>query len=445
MTSETGEALGPMALAALYLLLLVPAIAWHLRARRRAHVRAERALREAREDGLTEPASLHPRIDPARCLGCGSCVGACPEHGVLGLVAGRAVLVQPADCIGHGACAAACPFDAITLVLGTERRGVEIPRLGPDFQTEVPGVFVAGELGGMGLIRNAVEQGRQAIESVRAHLAGAHGGNALDVLVVGAGPAGLAASLAARQHGLRCVTIEQETLGGTVAHYPRGKIVMTRPWHLPMHGRVSLRETTREALLELWHEVVRATGIDVRTEERMVALRRDGDVFAVETTRTTHRARSVLLAIGRRGTPAKLGVPGEEQPHVVYRLVDPAQYRRRRMVVIGGGDSALEAALALAAEGATSVALAHRSESFSRAKRANRERLDRAVKEGQVQTWMRTTVRRIEREAVVLAREGVETSVPADGVIVCAGGVLPGELLRALGITLETRHGAPVR
>ena len=167
MTSEVTSAFGPLGVGVFYLALLAPAVVWHLWARRRTHVRAATALSDSREAGLMEPPSLHPVINPNRCLGCGSCVDACPEAGVLGLVHGKAVLVGPTHCIGHGACATACPFDAITLVLGTERRGVDIPRIGPDFQTAVPGVFVAGELGGMGLIRNAVEQGRQAIVSVR--------------------------------------------------------------------------------------------------------------------------------------------------------------------------------------------------------------------------------------------------------------------------------------
>ena len=213
---------------------LVPVLL-HLRATRRAHAAAELALAESRTSRLTAPPSLHPAINPNRCLGCGSCVGACPEGDVLGLIAGKAMLVNPTHCIGHGACREACPTDAITLVLGTEERGVDVPHLGPDFQTNVPGLFVAGELGGMGLIRNAVEQGRQAVDSIR-RLSGIGGGDGLDLVVVGAGPAGLAASLAARQHSLRVVTLEQDSLGGAVAHYPRGKLVMTAPLELPGFG-----------------------------------------------------------------------------------------------------------------------------------------------------------------------------------------------------------------
>ena len=133
-----------------------------LRSRAEARGRAKKAA--SAEAGLQEPASLHPKIDPSKCVGCGACVHACPEGDILGLINGKAELLEPSHCIGHGACKSACPGDAITLVFGTEKRGVDIPDVGPDFQTNVPGIFIAGELGGMGLIRNAIEQGRQAIE-----------------------------------------------------------------------------------------------------------------------------------------------------------------------------------------------------------------------------------------------------------------------------------------
>jgi thioredoxin reductase/Pyruvate/2-oxoacid:ferredoxin oxidoreductase delta subunit len=445
MTSDAAPRalLAASQLVLLYAALLAPVLGWHLWSRRRVHRRAVRARDAARSAGLTEPASLHPVIEPSRCLGCGACVTACPEGDVLGLVHGRAELVNPTHCIGHGACETACPFDAITLVLGTARRGVEIPRVGPDFETRVPGVYVAGELGGMGLIRNAVEQGRQVIDSVRRRRV-ARSRDALDVLIIGAGPAGLSASLAAKQHGLRAVTIEQETLGGTVAHYPRGKLVMTRPWELPLHGKVSLRETTKEELLSLWEEVVGGSGIDVRYQETAEAVASAGGVFEVKTSRGVHRARSLVLAIGRRGTPAKLGVPGEDAPHVVYRLEDPEQYRRQRVLVVGGGDSALEAALAVADAGAASVAICYRGEAFTRAKPANRARLEAALRERRAEAHLGARVSEIRRDAVTLEAGGCERVVSADAVIVCVGGVLPTVFLQSIGIELETLHGAPL-
>jgi thioredoxin reductase/ferredoxin len=427
-----------------YLVPLLLALAVWSRARRRSETRAVAALHATREAGLDEPATLHPEISPSRCLGCGACATACPEGDVLGIIAGKAELVNAANCIGHGACQTACPYDAITLVLGTERRGVEIPRLGPDFQTAVPNVFVAGELGGMGLIRNAIEQGRQVIDSVQ-RVPGIGSGRGLDVAIVGAGPAGLAASLAAQEKGLRYVTLEQESLGGTVAHYPRGKIVMTAPAVLPLHGRLSLGRTTKEALLEVFRDVVTRTALDVRYGERVESVARSADGFALRTPRASYSARAVVLAIGRRGSPAKLGVPGEDASHVVYRLVDPEQYRGKAVLVVGGGDSALEAAAEVAEQPGTRVALAYRGSAFTRAKAANRLRIESLAHSGRLRLFFGANPAEIRaRSALLRTADGVE-EIPADAVIACTGGVLPSEFLRLAGIETEVVRGRALR
>jgi thioredoxin reductase/Pyruvate/2-oxoacid:ferredoxin oxidoreductase delta subunit len=444
MTSEAAltEWLGSAVAWALYGLPIAAAVGLRLRRRARADARGSHALAEARAAKLAEPSSLHPVINPNRCLGCATCLAACPEDEVLGLVDGKAALVNPTHCIGHGACRDACPTDAITLVLGSETQGVEIPRLDKDFQTSVPGLFVAGELGGMALIRNAVSQGRQAIESI-ARLPRA-AASAYDVIIVGAGPAGIAASLAAKQHRLRALTLEQESLGGTVAHYPRGKIVMTAPMDLPLYGRVQVRETTKEALLQLWTQVVQKTGLAIRTEERVTGVARQGDLFEVSTVRGTHRAHAVVLALGRRGSPMKLGVPGEDLPKVVYRLVDPEQYRGRRVLVVGGGDSAIEAALAIADQPGASVALSYRGESFARAKPKNREGVEAARRSGRIDVRYGSQVVEIGAKEVTLRAGDDASRLPNDQVIVCAGGVLPSEFLRKAGVHLETLHGTPM-
>jgi ferredoxin len=344
--------------------------------RRRVSARSLAVLRESRQLGLMEPASLHPRIDASQCIGCAACIRACPEQDVLGLIDGKAQLVRAANCIGHGACQTACPVAAIELVFGTETRGVEIPVLAPDFQTNVPGLFIAGELGGMGLIRNAIEQGRQAVESLR-KLSRAGRGDGLDLVIVGAGPAGFSASLAAKQHGLRALTIEQETLGGAVAHYPRGKIVMTAPVDLPLYGKIQMRETHKEALLELWRDVERREQPCIRYEERVEGITRSDAGFEVVTTRDRYRARAVLLAIGRRGTPRKLEVPGEELPKVVYRLLEPAIPRPAR----AGGEAATARSGGHPSfpEPDTEATLACQGPSFSRAKPKNRLRVEEAA------------------------------------------------------------------
>src|SRR5580704_16240853 len=341
----------------------------------------------AAEADLLEPASLHPEIDPARCIGCGACVRACPEGDILGLINRKAILVEPSECIGHGACRLACPSDAINLVFGTARRSVDIPHVGANFETNVPGIFIAGELGGMGLIRNAIEQGRQAIDSVR-RLSGLGRAHLYDVVIVGGGAAGFSASLAAMQHRLRFVTIEQDSFGGTVAHYPRGKLVMTAPATLPLIGTVKFREVSKEKLLAFWHDAARRTGLRINYGERVESVTRRGTDIEVTSTRGRYLTRSVLLANGRRGTPRPLGVPGEELPKVVYRLIDPVQYRGQHVLVVGGGDSALEAAVSVVEEPGTTVTLSHRGDVFAKATPKNRERVAAAQSAGRLAVLM---------------------------------------------------------
>ncbi len=432
-----------MSSGSLLMLYVLPLLAvWiiYFAWRQRTQQRSIRKREAAAEAGLTEPPTLHPQIDPVRCIGCGACVRACPEGEILGLIDGKAHLIEPTDCIGHGACRAACPSDAIRLVFGTERRGVDIPYVGPDFQTNVPGVFIAGELGGMGLVRNAIEQGRQAIDAVR-RLADAGQTNIYDVIIVGSGPAGFSASLAALEHRLRFLTIEQESFGGTVAHYPRGKLVMTAPATLPLIGKVKLGEISKERLLAFWHDVARRTGLRINYGERAESVTRNGTRLEVRTTRGCYPARAVLLAIGRRGTPRQLGVPGEELSKVVYRLSDPAQYRGRHVLVVGGGDSALEAAASLAAEPGTTVTLSHRDQAFARAKLKNRERVAVAERAGRLAVLMSSEVTRIRADAVELTVDGEPSAIRNDNVIVCAGGILPTAFLQSIGIEVETKHG----
>ncbi len=417
-------------------------LAWFLNRRRLLEQRSARAREEAKAAGLNEPPSLHPVIDPALCIGCGSCVKACPEepeHHVLGIIGGRAQLVSPTDCIGHGACKASCPVGAISLVFGTERRGAEIPVLTPKFETSVPGIFIAGELGGMGLIRNALEQGRQAVEAIQAHRP--RGGKRLDVVIVGAGPAGFAASLTALSKRMSCVTLEQESLGGCVYQYPRGKVVMTAPATVPLVGKINLRETSKEALLGFWSDVERKTGVKINYRERVEDIVPDGSGFIVRTSAGQYAAHSVLLAIGRRGTPRKLGVPGEDLSKVVYRLIEPEQYAGRHVLVVGGGDSALEAAASIAEAGGASVLLSYRGESFDRAKPRNRDRVKTGVFDGRLKVLFQSNVQQIAPDCVAIEQTGRVVSVRNDAVIVSAGGVLPSDFLRRVGISVETKYG----
>jgi len=402
--------------------------------------KAVRVKSEAVDAGLDQPASLHPIIDPAICIGCGACVTACPEGKILGLVHGKAQLIEPAHCIGHGACADACPMDGITLVFGTEQRGVDIPDVGPDFQTNQPGIFIAGELGGMGLIRNAIAQGRQAMAQIAKSTADG-AGDMLDVVIVGAGPAGISASLAAQEAGLNFVTLEQDSLGGTVSHFPRGKLVMTAPAELPVYGTVKFREISKEALLEFWQGVVTKTGLKINFNERVDQIDKEPDGFRVVTPDNTYLARKILLAIGRRGTPRKLGVDGEETSKVVYRLIDAEQYSGQHVLVVGGGDSALEAASSIAEVAGTKVSLSYRNEGFARAKQKNRDRAAALNQDGKLDFYFRSTVAEIQTESVKLLHNGLNVTLINDAVIVCAGGILPSGFLKSAGVNIETKYG----
>lgn len=420
-------------------------VGWHLRRKARKQAAVVATLEQTRLAGLNEPPSLHPVVDPGLCFGSGACARACPE-GALGVVNGRATLINASACIGHGACFNACPVQALSLVFGTEKRGVDIPHVDQNFETNVPGVFIAGELGGMGLIRKTAEQGRQAMAAIAKRHGRLKAVTAeLDVLIVGAGPAGLSAALSAKHHGLRYRVIEQEDgLGGAVYHYPRHKIAMTAPFRLDLEGTVRLgREITKEALLAFWQKVVQRHGLQIHFQEQFLGLQAQPDGgFQVRTSRGQHGAKSVLLALGRRGTPRKLGVPGEDEPQVVYRLVDPAQYLGQQVLVVGGGDSALEAAIALAEQEDTEATLSYRGEAFSRVKPANRERVAALAREGRLRLLMPSEVLRMEPGQAWLKFQGQEQSVPNQRVIVCAGGELPTPLLKSVGIQFETKFGS---
>lgn len=434
--------MSPWELLAIYVLpLAVIWLLWSLR-KHRASKRAKAVLDDNVQAGLSFPASLHPLIDPDLCLGCGACVVACPEKKILGMIDGKAALIEPTSCVGHGACQAACPFDAISLVFGTEERGVDIPMVTPEFETNVPGIFVAGELGGMGLVKNAIEQGRQAVG-----FAAARADEMLDtpehyeIAIVGAGPAGISAGLGAIERNIDYILIDQTDLGGTVAQFPRGKMVMTSPAELPIIGKVKFGEVQKEELLGFWEDVVEKTGLRLETGVCVFAIHKTTSGFKIDTSKGDILAKTVLLAIGRRGTPRKLDVPGEELPKVVYRLIDPEQYIGKKVLIVGGGDSALEAAIQIAEQPDTQVTLSYRGEAFARARKKNRNRLGSLTENGQIKLLLGSQVIRIDQESVDLETARGGLSFENDFVIICVGGILPTAFLEKSGIEIETKFG----
>lgn len=428
---------------------------------RAAERKSDQAEREAHAYGLKQPASLHPAIDPDLCIGIGNCVKACPEADIIGLRDGRAFVAKPALCVGHGACERACPVQAITLVFGTAERGVELPRLSEHYETTIPGIFVVGELGGMGLIRNAFEQGRQCVEEIARRTRserrgrpavpddpwsadpGETGDPRLDLVVVGCGPAGLAASLYAHEHGLSCVTLEREDIGGAIRHYPRKKIIMTEPIAVPGAGQIGGAQMTKEDLVGAWSRVVRETGLEVRTRSTVQAITHTDDgAFAVRSSDGEFHARRVILAIGRRGVPKTLGIPGEELGKVAYSLREPRAYRGDRILVVGGGDSAVEAATALAEEVDTKVVLSYRRAAFTRIRPLNRTKLERAVSEGRLTVLFESRLLRVESAEVHLEVSGSgRVDLANDQVFIFIGGELPTPFLKSLGVLVETKYG----
>ncbi len=433
-------------LSYLYLIPVLLILIWYWRRHEKLERVSFAALKSATEAGMMEPPTLHPEIDPRICIGCKSCVAACPEqdaHTVLGMIGKKAWLVGPSDCIGHGACKTACPVGAIKLVFGTSTRGVDIPVVNSNFETDVPGIFIAGELGGMGLIRNAVEQGRQAMQSIVKLVQSDHR-NDHDLVIIGAGPAGFASTLGAKEANLRSVTVEQEELGGTVAHFPRRKLVMTQPADLPIVGKMKFKEVQKEDLIKFWRDVEKKTQIKINYSERVESIEpsANGTGYAVTTDKGVYEAGAVLLAIGRRGSPRQLGVPGEQLTKVAYRLIDPEQYRDLRVLVVGGGDSALEAATSIAEEPGTSVTLSYRSGAFSRAKQKNRDKVDAAVAAGRLKVLLNSNVKEIHDDSVDIMVGDKTGRLKNDAVIVSAGGVLPTAFLKKIGINVETKWGA---
>lgn len=400
-------------------------------------------LAELASLGETVPVSLHPEIDSARCIGSGACVRACPEKQVLQVVGGIARLVNPLACVGHGACMAACGVEAIRLVFGTATRGVELPRLDQNFETTSPGVFIVGELAGMGLIRNAVRQGAQA-GGVVAKSARGPVGDALDAVVVGAGPAGISAGLALRQANKRFTLLDREVFGGTIRHYPRGKVVMAGELDLPGYGKVKRGRMSKEELVALWNDIREKTDLPVSTGALVTALKQDSDgMWRVESSQGSVRAAHVILALGRRGSPRKLEVKGEDHPKVCYRVVEPEEHAGKHVMVVGGGNSAVETAVILADAGCcASVSISYRRDKFARARGENMRNIEEALRSGRVHGYLGTEILEIMPDRLrIKHNDRREEIIQNDSVVVQVGGTDPGQLLASFGIELQTKFG----
>ena len=402
----------------------------------------EAKIVKAKADGMHEPVSLHPVINPDNCIQSGACVTACPEHDVIGIKDGIATIVNASSCIGHGACFHACPVQAISLVIGTEKRGVDLPHVNQNFETNVPGLFIAGELGGMGLIKNSVEQGKQAVENIIKAKSSNHQTADYDLVIVGAGPTGISASLASKKHGLKFLTLDQNTVGGTVYSFPRSKIVMTAPMDLPLFGKIKLFETSKDQLIDLWGNVLSSNDIVIRENTKVESIEKKSDGFYIKVSDgTVFTSSFVLLAIGRRGSPRKLNVQGEDREKVAYRLLEPELIEGKNILVVGGGDSAIESALLLADQ--NTVTLSYRSATFNRLKVKNNQKIQEAIHSGLVDVRFNSNVLSINSSDVEIedSNSKVVDKIKNDQVYIFAGGELPTQFLEKIGVEITKRFG----
>lgn len=417
-------------------------ILWYLRRQKKTSETTIKKIAIAKEEGRYEPVSLHPYIDLNTCIGSGACVSECPEKDILGLVNGKAAVINASSCVGHGACFHACPVEAISLRIGTETRGVELPHVNQTFETNIKGIYIAGELGGMGLIKNSVEQGKQAVENI-AKSRKENEGDILDLIIIGAGPAGISGALTAKKHGLTFKVLEQYTLGGTVYSFPRAKIVMTNPMDLPLYGKVKLYDTSKDELLDIWNDALSKNQIEI-TENTKVEniIPQKEDSFKITTSKGEELfCNQVLIAIGRRGTPRKLGVTGEDLPKVYYRLLEPELIQNKNILVVGGGDSAIESAMLLM--DGNNVILSYRKDQFARIKPKNKERILQAQSERKITIIYNSNLVEITNQSIHLQVSGEDEikEMKNDLVYIFAGGELPTKFLSNAGIDIQKRFG----
>jgi predicted CXXCH cytochrome family protein len=409
----------------------------------------KRARKGTATEGLLEPQTRVrlPQIDTTTCLGCFACVDVCP-YDVLEIERYVAVVVRPEACCGLTLCEQRCPNGSLRITDGATIG--DRPRISDTLEsTDTPGLFLAGDVTGLPLIKNAILQGSFAVDQIDKglHKEGAWSGEGprpLDLLIVGAGPAGISAALRAKELDLAFEVVEQGDVAQSIKSFPRGKLVFDQPLDLPLTGKLWLKESTKEELLSHWMRIVRKEALPIRQDTRMASITRDasGGFFRVVTEPreggppTERRARRVLVAIGQRGTPRRLpfALASEIETRVHYHLADARSFEGKRVIVVGLGDVAMEAAVALARQPGTTVTVVHRSAGFSRGKARNIEETKRMRDAGRLRLVFEAEVTAIDLEGATLKKPSGKERVPCDAVFVMIGSIPPWSTLQAVGV-----------
>jgi thioredoxin reductase/NAD-dependent dihydropyrimidine dehydrogenase PreA subunit len=402
--------------------------------------RARHRRRAQREEASRSVPLLHS-INDDRCIGCEACIDVCPTE-VLDLVEHKVRVSRFSDCVQCEQCANVCPTQALVMYRqGTTPRMLTVPELDEHFQTGVPGQYLIGEVAGKPLVKNAANLGRAVIEHIARELAhrpaiDARGGrvrDVLDVVIVGSGPGGLSAGLACVKHRLTCQVLEKEhVISSTVARYPKGKHFMAEPCTSQNVSYLPVFDGSKEELVAAWTQVIEGVQLPIKLGEAVETVQRGDDgVFTIKSTVGTYRARTVVLATGLRGKPRLLAVPGANLEKVQSLLDDPAEFAGEATLVVGGGDSAVEGAIALAEVGA-SVTLSYRGDGFKRCKQGNQRRLAELVAAKQLTVLLESNVRCFTPDRVTIAlADRTETTIANQRAFVLIGADTPVAWLEA--------------